>query len=337
MKNVFYSIVFAIFIVAMQSCFKGDDRIAPHVPGDETLISIKNSVYDNQLYFDFSTAQFTAEHPNDSWVLALDASPEGWEVNINSGNLLAVAPTGKYEFNDVLSITKSSAYHFDASDGNPDSSAFSGWIDREMIPWQHTGEIFLVGQYDGIRYNPLWKIRIDSVNDKCYTVTWSGLNSDPVTTTVEKDASVNFVHVTIDDSLYSVNIEPPKTDWDILFSQYGTILYTDTGEPTPYFVRGVLLNPYKLQGALVPDNLTFDSLRYENIDQLTFTDRKDLIGYDWKDPVIDFQANTVIYYVRLDTTYVIHDNQDMYFKLRFVNFYNEEGLIGYPEFEFLQL
>ena len=327
----------AILMTMAQSCFKGDNRVPPQVPGNETDIVFKNSVYDNQIYFDFGSGEIKAEFPNDSWIMAFDATPEGWEVKVNSGNLYAVAPTGVYDFNGVTPITSPEKYRFDPSDGNPDSSAFSDWLDRSGIPWEPTGEIFIIGQYDGIKYIPVLKVRIDSVNETAYSVTYEGMKTEPATINIEKDNTVNFVHVTIDgDSLHQVNFEPPKTDWDVLFSQYGTILYTDDGIPTPYFVRGVLLNPFNVTAALVTTP-TFDSISYEDAQNFDYTSRSDLIGHDWKNPVIDFEANTVVYFVRKDTTFMIHDTEGLYFKMHFLNFYDSLGQIGYPEFEFLEL
>ncbi len=337
MKNLIIPYILLALSVLMQSCFEEDQPMTPRPPGEETDIALQTSIYDNQVYFDFGTGEVRAEHPNDSWVMAFDASPEGWQVLVNSGNLLAAAPTGVSSFDEVTSITAASSYFFDASDGNPDSCAFSAWLDRSVDPAKPTGEIFLVGQYDGIKYHPQWRVRIDSADSRSYTVTWAGMKTEPVTITIMKDPDFNFIHVKFEnDSLKTVSIEPPKTDWDILLSQYGTTLYTDDGIPTPYFVRGVLLNPYKTEAAL-ESSVPFDSLSWEAAAGLDYSSRRDAIGHDWKEPVINFETNSAEYYVRKDSVFIIHDHEDRYFKMHFLNFYNANHEAGFPEFEYLEL
>jgi len=338
--SVFRPLVAGFFLMMSlfcQSCFKGDERIPPQVPGEETNVKLENTIYENQIYFDFSTGDVKSVIPNDQWVMAFDASPEGWQVNINSANLYAVAPTGKVDFTEVTPLTSASLYYFDAIDGNPDSCAFNEWLNRENIPWTPTGEIFLIGQYDGIRYNPKWMVRIDDYNETTFTFTFSGMSAEPETHTIAKDDVYNFVYVNLSgDSLKTVMAEPPKTDWDLLFSQYGTILYTDEGVPTPYYVRGILLNPYHVEAAL-SDSVPFDSIFYDQAVNFDYSQKRNKIGYDWKDVRIDFEANTAVYYVKKDSTWLIRDTEGLYYKLRFLNYYNPSGEVGYPEFEYLEL
>ncbi len=336
--NKFWAGGFILMIMIFcQSCFEGDDRIPPQVPGDETNVKIENSIYENQIFFDFGTGEVKSVIPNEDWVLAFDASPGGWQVNINSANLYAVAPTGQNDFESVTPLTSASLYHFDAADGNPDSCAFSEWLNRESFPWLPTGEIFLIGQYDGIRYSPKWKVRIDEYDEKAYNITFSGMNSRPLTRTVEKDDRYNFVYVNLaGDSLNTVVVEPPKTDWDILFSQYGTILYTDDGVPTPYYVRGALLNPYNVEVAMA-DSIPFDSIFYDQAMNFDYSGIRNRIGYDWKDVKVDFESNTAVYYVKKDSTWLIRDTEGLYYKLRFLSYYNNLGEVGFPEFEYLEL
>ncbi len=205
------------------------------------------------------------------------------------------------------------------------------------MPAQPTGEIFLIGQYDGIKYTPIWKVRIDSVSSTAFSVTCAGMKGQPVSSVVTKDPSFSFIHTAIQgDSLHVVDIEPPKTDWDLLFTQYGTILYTDNGIPTPYFVRGVLLNPYKVNAAL-DFSVPFDSIDWDAAQKFHYSDKRNAIGYDWKDVIIDFESNSAEYFVRKDSSWVIQDTEGRYFKMHFLNYYNSLHQVGYPEFEYLEL
>ncbi len=338
MRNIhIVGILLVCITVFLPSCFDKDERMPPQPPSEAVDIALQNSIYDNQVYFDFGTGEIKADLPNDSWVMAFDASESGWQVNINSGNLYAVIPTGVFSFDSVTPVTTASLYHFDAIDGNPDSCAFSPWLNREVYPARPTGEIFLIGQYDGIKYTPLWKVRIDSVNSGSFTLSCAGIDGEPKSSIINKDPDFNFVYVNVvADTIKPVNIEPPKTDWDILFSQYGTILYTDEGVPTPYYVRGVLLNPYKVSSAL-DNTMPFDTITWDDVRNLNYDTTLNFIGYDWKEVIIDFNSNSAEYYVRKDSTWIIRDMEDRYFKMHFLNYYNSLHQVGYPEFEYLEL
>jgi hypothetical protein len=328
--------IFSVLVIITTSCFPEDEKVAPHIPGEGQEFMLESSVYDNQIYFDFNTGTVLSESPNDAWTMAFGAGPDDWQVRINSGGLYAVHPSGFYSFDEAVSVTTASLYHFDASDGDSDSSAFSSWLNRtgeEPVP---TNEIFLVGIFDGIKYTPQWKIRIDSVNTSAFYISYSGMSGSVQSFEVQKDYSRNFVHLKMDVTPQLVQIEPPKTDWDLLFSQYGTIITDDEGTPTPYFVRGVLINPYQVE---VSSDTTqnFEDIVYNDFENYSFFDTQDYIGYEWKDVEIDLENNTAVYIVRTDISWLIKASSGYFVKMRFVNFYNNLGVKGYPGFEYVKL
>lgn len=335
-KHIFFFIAGLFAVIMFQSCFEEDDRVPPKVKGEQTEVSLENSIYDNQIYFDLGSNQVRAVHPNNSWLLAFGTGPEDWFVNINSAGYYGVAPTGKFDFGGVVPLTKPGLYKFDASSGNPDSCSFAGWLDREALPWKPTGEIFLIGKFDGIKYVPEWKLRIDSFDDTSFHISYAKMKGEVFSQTVRKDPDRNLVHVNLKPQFSQFIIEPPKTDWDLLFSQYGTILFTDEGVPTPYFVRGALQNPFKhriAMDAIVP----FDSIDFFQALEMEFSNRLDVIGHDWKEPLINFETNTATYQVRKDSTFIVNDNEGFYYKLRFVNYYSKTGEKGFPGFVYLKL
>jgi hypothetical protein len=94
----------------------------------------------------------------------------------------------------------------------------------------------------------------------------------------------------------------------------------------------VLLNPNGVTAALdtIHDFLEMD---INDIADLEFSTRADLIGYDWK--YYNFDAG--VYTIVEDMHYVIKDRDAYFYKLRFVDFYSDEGVKGYPTFEFVRL
>jgi hypothetical protein len=157
-----------------------------------------------------------------------------------------------------------------------------------------------------------------------------------VTDTVTKDPSVNFMCYSFDGGGEQINFEPPKYEWDLLFSQYTTLLYTNDGVPYPYIVTGVLSN--RIDVKVAQDTLMdFQSIDRNAVLNLEYTTIQDEIGYDWKDVVGDVTSGSISYEIIEGLNYIVIDQQGYYYKLRFISFYNNDGEKGYPTFEYQQL
>ncbi|MBK6283038.1 MAG: hypothetical protein IPF54_10590 [Draconibacterium sp.] len=115
---------------------------------------------------------------------------------------------------------------------------------------------------------------------------------------VQKDTSVNYVCFSFDNGI--VDIEPNKNSWDLQFCKYSTLLFTDVGDPYPYLVTGVLINPYKTVAAL--DSITpFEEVSFEIAEKQNLVNQKDIIGYKWK----DYDFDNGMYKVKPEKIYVI--------------------------------
>ena len=151
----------------------------------------------------------------------------------------------------------------------------------------------------------------------------------------------SFMNWTANHLLFSISnpaqnvSEPGKSKWDLLFTQYTTLLYTDAGDPYPYLVTGVLLNPALVVVAV--DSITaYDEISFDKAQSMNYANQADRIGYLWKK--YDFDEGT--YTVDSKIIYVIRDNKGFFYKLRFKDFYkllNNRLQKGYPSFEYQKL
>ena len=57
-KYIIYTIV--TISALLGGCFEEDEKVLPHVPGDELSFSFEKSIYTNQSYFDLSTNSILA-------------------------------------------------------------------------------------------------------------------------------------------------------------------------------------------------------------------------------------------------------------------------------------
>jgi len=118
---------------------------------------------------------------------------------------------------------------------------------------------------------------------------------------------------------------PLESEYDIAFGKYTDYaIFPD--EEADYLIYGAILG----SASAVSLNNSFDDVTAEALDSLTFPSLKTTIGWDWKSYNLDAGAYTV----EEDRTYVIKNRSGYYYKLRFVNFYNENGVSGHPTFEY---
>ncbi|NJO69030.1 MAG: hypothetical protein HC830_06845, partial [Bacteroidetes bacterium] len=133
-------------------------------------------------------------------------SKEGWRVRLNYANLKGILHTGTTDFNATAYTTTGKTWIYDASSGNPDSTAIGDW--RNFDGPDHM--VYLIGNYDGIRYKPYRKLRFIESNDTSYKFAFANIdNSDAAEVTIRKDTACNYTYysLTLKDT---VKIEPSK-------------------------------------------------------------------------------------------------------------------------------
>ena len=336
MKWKAYSVLI-FFVLTAVSCFEEDHPVPPYMlPANIDTLSIQNSIYEYQVYFDFSTGTVISENENIKWVLSFECADSGYHIRINSSDFWGIAHTGSTILDSVYTANPEYIWRADRSDGNPDSTAVGSWlIFQDEIP-SYTNEVYLLGKYDGLVYNLTKKIQFVSVNEEAYTfLICDPHESVPDTIEVMKDNRFSYTQFSIEDNNI-IQLEPEKDGWDVLFQQYFTTLYTDDGIPAPYYVRGVLLNPNQVEAAL-DTTIHFLDVNYDNAIQNSFSSNQDIIGHDWKSVTVDEASNSAEYKVRPGYTYIVRDANNELYKFRFKSYFNKSGIKGYPSIEFARL
>lgn len=309
--------------VVFLGCEKEELPIQPHDAGDVTTQQMETgNDYRYQMFYDLVTDQTVAQNMKIDWDLGFEAKESGWHIILNSSKGGAIAATGSTDFASVTSTT-GTVWEVDHPAGYDDSTAIGDY--------RGTGEVYLVdrgynhaGGHTGYR-----KMMILSQTDSDYTIRYAKLDgSQDTTVTVVKDSTVNYNAWSIS-THEQLNIEPPKTEWDLYFGQYTHIFHDP---PSSYLVHGVLLNRYKVE---VAQDFTksFDEITYADVAGYTFSKHLDGIGYNWK--VYDYDSGFYILYP--EKNYIIKSTEGRYFKLHFIDFYNTQGHKGAPKFEVQEL
>ncbi len=324
---------FTILLFALTSCFEEDEMVMPHEPGDLMVgMAELTESYKYQVFYNLETNSVVKQNLISEWDLGFETSATGWHVVLNTSKMMLAGNTGQTDFAKVKS-SGGITMNFDPSNGNLDSTAIGNWYkltDRMPVSLEN---VYIIDRGTDENYDLLGekKITFNIHDEKTYLIRFANLNgSAEKTMLIPKDTSVNFVCFSFEKGI--VKIEPDKNNWDLQFGKYSTLLFTDTGDPYPYLVTGVLLNPYKTEAAL-GTNHQFDKVTFEIAENQKLVKRKDIIGYEWK--LYDFKNG--MYQVIPEKIYILKTSVGYYYKLRFIDYYNSTGEKGYPTFEFLRL
>lgn len=336
------AILFIVLMVSttllLTACFKEDERIPPYDRGEKitgTVAMTQNYKY--QVYYSLNTQSIVATNERTHYDLMFESTPGGVLIRPNTANFAMAAPTGKFELSQVSSAAGLSM-RFDPSSGNRDSTVLRNWIAINGRDTTFSREVYVFDRGINAEGNPLGKIKItfDSLVGGRYFFTYANLNgSNLKQAVVQKQSGRNFAYYSLSQHK-QVFPEPPKESYDLLFTQYTTMLFTNSGERYPYLVTGVLLNPYQTEAAAIIEP-NFDNINFQQASTSTFLQKADVIGFDWKKVIGDVSSGNVYYEPRPEKVYFVRDSRGFYFKMRFIGFYNNQGEKGYPTFEFQKL
>lgn len=285
-------------------------------------ISTGNS-YVNQVFFELENFQPIAV-PNESWDIAFTAfGLQDAGIHINESAAISntppplelyYAPTN--DFADEIKEGEIVADRLVNSEESWNNGAFNsgriienpldyGWgMYNPQVNQVIGNKVFVLKMRDG-NYK---KLKIDSLVISTYYFRHAELDgSNEQSARVDKadfaDAGFAFFSFS---SNSTINTIPEK--WDLMYGRYRTILPQDS---TPYDVTGILSHP----------NLKVAEVKGMAADQvdvntsLTFEDRIDIIGSDWKG--FDFQIGWVL---QDSLSYVVKMPNNHLYKLVFIDF-----------------
>lgn len=337
-KTVLYSSII-LLLFATTSCFKEDPRIAAHQAGAvaSTVIPMTKD-YHVQVYFNLNQGKIVSQNGKSDWDLGFQSTPDGWNVILNTSVTMHVAHTGSTDIN-VPVQTATLDWKFDLSDGSLAGNAIGTWYTLSGTPFSKK-EVLVIDRGLDEHYAPRGykKLIIDTPDAQGnYHIIFAELDGSNVQQlTIPKQTGINYVRVSLNNAGSILQAEPPTLGWDLLFTQYTTSIPGPGGLPYPYLVTGVLQNPAGCLAAIDTVD-TFEQVTYQTASTMKLSTANDLIGYDWKMLSGDPTQGPVTYLPRPKQVFIIKDNKGYYYKLRFTGFYNNQGVKGYPTFDYQQL
>lgn len=306
-------------------CLKDEEAVKPTTSGDVITRTIEMTPqYRYQVFYNLEEDSLISRNLKWDWDLSFDASAEGSVVHINGAKYMFSSRMPTEDFINVRDTQGFFQKRRWEAVNTLDTVTLGSVKDNHKVYWLDRG-------YDenGDQI-PYVKIQFDSVDSQKYRFKIARLDklSTPEVYEVKKDPSVNEVHFSFTTNKI-VKVEPPKTTWDIQFTQY---MFTFFDPYTPYVVTGVLLNPYQTTAA-VDSTTGFEKIDRVFAQGMKLTSRTDVIGYTWK----GFSLNSQAYNINSHYTYIIKDSKGLFYKLRFIGFFDAAGRRGYPKFEYQKL
>ena len=274
------SFIFLLTLL-LHSCFKEEDKIPPHEQGnlEEGQVAL-GSFYENQAYYDLQINSEVTSSSILDWDLSFESNSGGWTIRLNTSKFMLAGNSGDTVFTAQVQAEELDM-KFDHSSGNDDSTAMADCFIVEEDTTRSSRYVYLVDRGSDAQGNSLGykKVQLDLLGED-YLLRWADPdNLGDTTVLISRDPAMDRIYYSFDHGI--VDIAPEPDQWSLLFTRYTTMLVTDEGEDYPYLVVGALLNPNGVTAAL--DTIhDFMEVDINDIAELEFTTRQDVIGYEWK-------------------------------------------------------
>ncbi len=336
------SLTLMLIAVLFFSCQKEEEAIVLPPPGDvEQLIAVMGNNYDDQVYVSLSKGKVHVV-PYRNYDLAFEAAPQGFHIYLNGAKYMFACPAGTSDF--FLADTSSASWRVDAEHLHTDSTALGNWWVAAFSNTSGHSDVFIIdrGRMDHSGNERYRKIQVLAADDVHYRIRFSYLDNSNVTVLdIPKNSDYSLMYFSFAGNGSLVQQAPPAADWDIVFTKYTHVYFDEPpGSPYRYYpVTGTLINIWNrttgtvLKMDSVPDFIPFSSFTYSNVAGLPFTANADVIGFDWK--YYDF--NNSKYLITPNLYYVLKNPDGFYFKIRMIDFYDQNFNKGTVTMEYQRI
>ena len=312
-----------LFLAVLNSCLKEEIPVPKHQPEDVIMNEVNlSSDYKWQIYFNLEENKVVGEHLKTIWDLGFESEPDNHNIILNSSKAMCVYPTNETDLqfvNDTVNYTSNKK--FDEPNGDLTKTAIGDWT---------SGKVYIIDSgFDEVgAHLGFYKVKFLAADENTYEFVMAPLSSsvhDTILLPVDDAYNFSFFNLSTGQQ---VMVEPPKEDWDLVFTQYTHIFYQPA--QTPYLVTGCLLNRYQTK-AVLDEKTSFEDVNLELASALQLAGDINVPGYNWK----EFSGDNFI--THSNKTYIIQDQSGFFYKWRFIDFYSATGEKGNPVWEYQKL
>lgn len=349
MRNQFYlGLLTAMFLVG---CGDDDPDPVDNIQLGATLTAEMGSDLSKQVYVNLSEGTLTSVDVN-TWELAFENN--GNAIRTNTAKRVAVARPTETDFADVTSDA-GLAYAYDSEDGNLSTTAFAGW--QANTPYIVDLGIDENGNALGKK-----KIMVTTTSSSSVSIQLANLDGSSEATSTISLGSGDFTFFSLMND-QTVTVEPEN--WDFVL----TGISVRTGAPCvslgPGAQPGINCDIYRLAASAMTnhysgvevakddpfasleqsddpaaeknqktiDDSNFEALALSDFNTIGGSTSGDAIGRSWLQILLPHSAG--VYEVYDFITYIVKDQDDNYYKVRFLAYKGGDNAEnGNPTFEY---
>ena len=297
--------ILLFFIITIVSCFPKEEKVEPSPRIYQSVSVDAGPTKNDVLFYSIDAGRIVAKASPMEWDLYIDNEV----IRINYFRSMSVAKTNKNweEINDTSGLS---------------FSFLTDQISDTLSQWELSdNQIYVLNMGLDNEYEPLG-----------FMVFQASRTSDGVILKYrDLDGTNEWTNQISEDHFYyhlkneqPLNL-PNDKEYDIALGKY-----------TDYITVDDISQDYTIYGAIVGNASAylldddFETIDANDFDVNQLSNRKDIIGWDWK----RFNLEKNAYEILPKMTYMISTNSDYLCKLRFVDYLNDQGISGHPTFEY---
>ncbi len=322
----------------LSGCFTEEYPILP-LPDEYVTLSTYRPV-NGQVYYSFGSRSQVKSNSVEDWDLAFSCKEDDYSILLNSARGMSSYNTESKDF-DATYHYEDYDWEYDDCSGRGTISCLGDWGDFSFDNPQSYGNVYIINMGVDLKGMPttMIKMKIRKYTDNRYNILISDLdNNQKEEFIIPRNDSFNFVHLSLK-TKEVLHLEPPKEDWDILFTSYAAPMGAKEAYPDAIplprryeLVEGVLLNPYQRHVTLDSTG-NFDNLDFFEIEGHVFNDTTNYIGRNW----FNWLKPEKQYVITSDNTYIIKDEDRNYYALEFLKFSKSDINRSLTRFRFKSL
>ena len=297
--------ILLFFVITIVSCFPKEEKVEPSPRIYQSVSVDAGPTKNDVLLYSLDAGRIVAKASPIEWDLYIDNEV----IRINYFRSMSVAKTNKNweEINDTSGLS---------------FSFLTDQISDTLSQWELSdNQIYVLNMGLDNEYEPLG-----------FMVFQASRTSDGVILKYrDLDGTNEWTNQISEDHFYyhlkneqPLNL-PNDKEYDIALGKY-----------TDYITVDNISQDYTIYGAIVGNASAylldddFETIEANDFDENQLSNRKDIIGWDWK----RFNLEKNAYEILPKMTYMISTNSDYLCKLRFVDYLNDQGISGHPTFEY---
>lgn len=300
--------------------------------GLQTQVFEMGESYSQQLYFDFETQQ-VGSTAFGKWDIAVACNGTPHVIICGGKNVqFSAAKIEGVEFLDLHEIDRNTLkWRFDHPSGNIDSTAMCDAF--ESTPDGYYGkpnDVFIMDLgADSSLDRRYVKIQFLNAIGGMYQFLWGYVydSSQYYITKIQTKPEYNYAYYSFAKKKLVQNEIFESKNWDVVFTTYKEGIPDANGLIYDYVIRGALINPNKISVVQIDNSIPFNAFTYSDALQQPYNKNWNEIGYDWK----EYDQTAGRYTIVPDRYYVLKTKNGNYFKMRFVDFYDDQGRKGFPK------